>query len=286
MASVKAADTCCGSREMSTRIAVSPMVPSVAVAATSAVAATMSEGLVGGCRKRRCGADSGVPLSAVLTPANLNDGMMFAPLLDKAMKELPWLEPEYVVADRGYDYVKNYRAAADRKMTPIIRSRNTKPKKSSSVYDPVAGAPVCLGNIPMKYVRTDPDSGHHLFRCQIQGCRLKVKGTKAIRHCDDWSWEDPADDLRVLGIVARQSPEWRKHYTKRWAVERWFRSAKHSRLLDTHRQLSMNRVRLHAALSLLAWQATALARLQAEGRVQTKVTGKAGFRQMRIGAPA
>ena len=229
-------------------------------------------------------ADSGVPLSFILTPANVNDGTMFVSVVDKAMGELPWLEPKYILGDRGYDYRKNYPAAVDRGITPVINIRNSKPKGSSMVYEPVAGAPVCLGGKAMKYVRTDPETGHHLFRCPAKGCKLKAEGTKAIKHCDDQVWENPADNLRIVGIIARQSKEWDRQYDKRQSVERWFNSAKHSRLLDTHRQLSMARVRLHATLSVLAWQATAIARLQAENRIQTKLTGRVGFRQMRVSA--
>ena len=226
-------------------------------------------------------ADSGVPLGFILTTANTNDAPMFTPLADKAMKSLPWLKPSFIVADRGYDSERNHRAAVSRGITPIIHIRSN-PKGSSVIYDPVAGAPTCLGKQAMRYIRTDPETGHHLFRCPGQGCQLKTEGSKAIRHCDDEVWENPADNLRVVGIVARQSREWWALYNKRQSVERLFRSAKHSRLLDTHQQRCLERVRLHTALSLLAYSLTALAWLKAKGKVETRTAGRADFRQMRI----
>ena len=105
-------------------------------------------------------------------------------------------------------------------------------------------------------------TGHHLFRCPAKGCRLKEEGSKGWRHCDTELWEDPMDNLRVVGVVARQSREWVRHYAKRQSVERLFSSTKHSRLLDTHRFLGARKVQVHVALSLVAYQATVLARVK------------------------
>ena len=229
-------------------------------------------------------ADHGIPLGFIFTPGNTNDGKMFRPVLDKTIEELPWLKPSFVVADRGYDTVKNHRDSVDRGMVPIIHIRDLRSKKSSQIYDPVAGAPTCLGKTAMEYVHTDPATGHHLFQCKKGGCSLKDKSNGAWQYCDDEVWEDPYDNLRVVGIVARQSDEWWEHYAKRQAIERLFRSTKHSRLMNTHRYMSMDKVGLHTTLSLLTWQATALAQIKIDGAVKIGTTGKANFRQMRVGA--
>ena len=180
-------------------------------------------------------ANHGVPLAAILTPANRNDSPMLKPVLNRAAEGLPWLEPDYLIADRGYDSANNHRTVAGREIVPIIHIRTN--QEEAPVYDNVAGSPNCLGNVPMEYVRTDPETGHHLFRCPAEGCRLKEEGSKGWRHCDTEVWEDPMDNLRVVGIVARQSEEWDRHYAKRQSVERLFSSTKHSRLLDSHRFL-------------------------------------------------
>ena len=129
-------------------------------------------------------------------------------MINKAMDNLAWLKPNYVIADRRYDYKKCYQAADERGIVPIIHIRDTKGKNSSPVYDPVAGDPTCLGKKPMEYVRTDPETGHHLFRCAKGGCHLKPKSNGAWRYCDTDIWENPMENLRIVGIVARQSPEW------------------------------------------------------------------------------
>jgi IS5 family transposase len=223
-------------------------------------------------------ADHGVPLGFIITSGNVNDGQVFAPVIDKAMDDLPWLEPKYVIADRGYDYKKCYQATVDWGAVPIIHIRDTKAKGGSPVYDPVAGAPTCLGKKPMEYVRTDPETGRHLFRCAKGGCHLKPKSNGAWQYCDDEVWEDPVENLRVLGVVARASEEWSYHYAKRQAVERLFGCLKRSRNLETHFSRNISRMILHATLSLLAYQATALARVKAEGIME--------LRQMRVGVSA
>ena len=67
-----------------------------------------------------------------------------------------------------------------------------------------------------------------------------------------------------MGLLARCSEEWKAEYKKRPTIERYFSSGKHSRLLDTHRNLNMFKVSLHVMMSMLAYLATALAHLQAD----------------------
>ena len=143
------------------------------------------------------------------------------------------------------------------------------------MYDPVAGAPTCLGKTAMEYVYTDHETGHHLFQCPKGGCHLKPKSSGAWQYCDDQVWEDPMENLRIVGIVARQSQEWEDHYDKRQSVERLFGSLKRSRNLEDHFSRNIGRMRLHATLSLLAYQATALARIMQDGIKY--------LRQMRVG---
>ena len=81
-----------------------------------------------------------------------------------------------------------------------------------------------------------------------------------------------------MGLLPRCSAEWKAEYKKRPIIERYFSSGKHSRLLDTHRHLSMIKVSLHVAMSMLAYLATALAHLKADDY--------AHIRHMRIKLPA
>ena len=67
--------------------------------------------------------------------------------------------------------------------------------------------------------------------------------------------------LRIIGVIPRFTREWKELYKLRQAIERFFGSAKRSRLLNKQRCLSMNKVRMHAQLSLLSYSATMLGRL-------------------------
>ena len=205
-------------------------------------------------------ADYGVPLAFKVTPGNTNDSVMLPGVMDRLKERLPWLETKYLIADRGYDSEKNHRYCVEQGTIPIIHIRAASKSKNSPVYNNVLGCPNCMGGVPMTYIRTDSETGHHLFRCVSSGCHLKPKSNGAWQYCDTDVWEDPMDNLRVVGIVARQSPEWWEHYDKRQWVERLFSSTKRSRGLEDHTALNIRRVTLHLTMSILAYQATVLAR--------------------------
>ena len=96
-----------------------------------------------------------------------------------------WFTPSYVIADKGYDSNDNHKYLLDRGITPIIHLRSKPGRKQKGgdkgwydgIYDK-EGAPTCLGQVAMEYVRTNPDTGQHLFRCKKGGCKLKEKGNE------------------------------------------------------------------------------------------------------------
>ena len=110
-------------------------------------------------------------------------------------------------------------------------------------------------------VESDPEKGH-LYRCDPKGCRLR--GRKGVRYCDDWIWENRTDNPRIWGPVRRGSPQWKRLYRMRYAVERFFKSAKESRRLERHHIRGGSAVALHAAMSALVCQATAWVHVQAD----------------------
>ena len=220
-----------------------------------------------------CDAVYGFPLSYTILPANANDSPQLPKLIRKAEQEHPWLEMEYATADKGYDALKNFKFLDDRMIDPIILIRDT--YKHGDLYD-ARGRPICMGNKPMEYVSTDPDQGH-LFRCNPEGCHLKNQLAFSL-YCADTCYEQPEGELlRKVGRVARASQEFKDLYRHRQTIERFFRSLKHSRLLDQHRYRSFTKVKLHAALALLTYVATMLNKVLC-GRIQS-------MRQMRVRTP-
>ena len=179
----------------------------------------------------------------------------------------------------GYDALSNHEAVVKHGAIPIIHIRHAGtggfPDEGIRTK---RGIPSCDGWQTMEYVRTDPETRNHLFRCPAEGCHLRAAAGRRRKEedkkCGVELWLDPMDDLRELGFILRGSNEWVGHYNKRTTIERTFRSVKHSRNLDEHRHLSMVKVELHATLSLLTYQATMLARVKA-GDVDN-------LRQMRV----
>ena len=127
------------------------------------------------------------------------------------------------------------------------------------IYD-AEGRPLCLGQKPMQYVRTDPASGHYLYRCAAEGCHLNGQGL--VPNCHQEVWEDPEDNLRAIGVLPRHTAEWKRLYALRWSIERGFCILKHSRGLEGHRVRGKEGMELLADLSVLTYLPTALARLR------------------------
>ena len=173
-----------------------------------------------------------------------------------------------MLADKGYDSLPNFQHTVKQGIIPIIavrrpqKDKETGKRRFDGTYDE-DGRPVCVGGQSMAYLGTDQKGNHH-FRCPSEGCWLKDK-VDWSRYCNSGHSEQPEGKLlRIIGIVPRFTKLWRKIYNKRGAIERWFSSAKRSRLLDKHQLLKMGKISLHANLSTLAWLLTALARLKTD----------------------
>ena len=210
----------------------------------------------------------GLPIYINTQPANKNEGPWLRADLDAVLKQHPWLKPRYLVADKGYHALYNFQHAVQLGITPIIAIPKPPkdPKTGKRLYGGIYtadGRPTCLGGHPMDYRGTDAD-GEHYFRCPAKGCRLKDK-VDWSRYCDFEHSEKPAGKmLRIMGTVPRFTEQWNNLFRFRPSIERYFSSAKHSRLLDQHQYLSMAKVSTHAKMSTLSYLLTALAHLKAD----------------------
>ena len=75
-----------------------------------------------------------------------------------------------MIADRGYGSKNNRRVVLERGAIPIIHIKNIlknrkqpQERLSEGVYT-YEGIPTCLGQVPMEFVRSEPELGH-LYRC-------------------------------------------------------------------------------------------------------------------------
>jgi len=205
----------------------------------------------------------GVPLHYVLLPANQNDSPQLPRVVREARQVYTWLKPDYLSADRGYDSKANHEVLVRQGIKPIIHIRKPINSKLHGGIYSTMGEPTCMGSKTMQWLRTDPKTGRHLYRCPPSGCHRKTQAHMFMMNCGDQHWENPADDLRVISVVARASPEWKELYRKRSIIERGFSSLKRSRLLDRHQYLTQRKIRTHVALSMLTYVATMLAHVLA-----------------------
>ena len=201
-----------------------------------------------------------LPITFKVTAGNRNDSPELPAVIDQAYDTFNWFKPSVALADRGYDAHTNFEYLyLDHGIDPIIHIR--KPTADDGPYDGIYNEdilPLCLGNVPMEYVGQDGQGGH-IFRCRSEGCHLKDGLHAGIRHCDTVIVEDPTEHLRVLGGQTRRgSPEWDALYNKRWGVERVFKSMKESRRLEEHCVRGLKHITLHAVMSTLTYQASAL----------------------------
>ena len=207
-------------------------------------------------------ANYGLPLAHVVTTAKRNDSPELPAVIERAEALYPWFQPAVVIADRGYDSKANHEYLHQKGILPIIHiRRNGNAPLYGGIYTE-QGIPTCLGQVPMEYVRSDPEKGH-LYRCRAGGCHLAGSNRGGILHCDDEVWEDPRQNIRLFGVIRRDSPGWKALYAKRYAIERVFKSMKESRRLERHCVRGLRQITLHAMMSALTFQVTALVRVLA-----------------------
>ena len=212
-------------------------------------------------------ANHGIPLGVTVTTASRNDSPELPAVMDKTRGLFPWFQPRAAMADRGYDALSNYQHLHDSGTVPIILTRGLPEGRLFGGIFTKDGVPTCLGQVPMEYVRSDPEKGW-LFRCR--GCHLADSWAGMTPHCVDEVWQDPAENLRLFGAVRRKSEEWQGLYAKRQSIERCFKSLKQSRRLERHCVRGLRQVRLHCLMSVLSFQATALATVQAGARARMR----------------
>ena len=149
-------------------------------------------------------ANYGLPLAQITTTAKRNDSPWLPAVMDKARAALPWLQPTAAIADRGYDAASNHHYLDRQGVLPVILIRQTAKRGLVDGIYQKDGTPTCLGKVSMEYVRTDPVKGR-LYRCRTGGCHL-LGSRGGVKYCDDEVWEDPRGNIRLFGVLRRDSP--------------------------------------------------------------------------------
>ncbi len=208
----------------------------------------------------------GLSLEWETTSANRHDSIAFMSLMEKAFRDFQWFSPKVLTADRGYDYPEIHEYLRKRGILAIIHMR--KSSASDGLCDGIfneKGQPMCMGSIPMEFVRTDEERGH-LYRCVEAGCPLMER--KGVRYCDYELWVEPEENLRVIGFVARSSKEWDELYARREIIEQLFKAMKQSRRLERHCFRGKRNIELHISMCALTCVLKMLMNARA-GRIDT-----------------
>ena len=114
-----------------------------------------------------------IPLQMTVTTASRNDNPLLEPLLTDLVEWCDWFSLAngiIVIADRGYDSQHNNVFVHRSGGIPVIHKRRPPGGKLHDGIYTTDGVPTCLGQAEMEYIRTDPDTGHHLYRCPPGGC--------------------------------------------------------------------------------------------------------------------
>ena len=150
--------------------------------------------------------------------------------------------PETMIADKGYDVGPVYEACELRGVRPIIPLRQT-----PYVVAGRAKPPSCEHGA-WTFAGSDEKRGAAKYRCSTGECSPASVWLRA-------------DRLHTL--IPRESARWRKLYRSRGAVERGFGRLKGEWGLLPLRVRGLDRVRLHADLTILGKLAVALSRARA-----------------------
>jgi transposase, IS5 family len=181
-------------------------------------------------------AKTDLPLAWKVETAKMNESPTVPPLLDK-LKGLGF-QPETCALDKGYDGKAVYDACEDRGIRPVICLKQT-PAVKRGDHKP----PTC-------------EHGEWTFA----GADHKRKATKwrcPTGECQPASVWVKADRLHPL--VPRETLRWKALYRGRASVERAFGRSKNEWGLAPLRVRRIERVRLHADLTMLVQLACALA---------------------------
>ena len=204
-----------------------------------------------------------IPLVLVSSTGKDNDTRYLIPLMDKSAEQHE-LDTHVVIADRGYDSARNNEFLHRRGIAPVIHIRRLPNNALSDGIYTVDGVPTCMGGKEMEYVRTDPRTGRHMYRCPASGCERRGR-IRGYTTCDDSHWEDPEQNIRLFGgRIRRGSPEWKRTYRKRWSIERVFSRWNTFGRMGSHYFRDRARIHLHMQLQMLALQATILAKVRIE----------------------
>src|SRR4029077_12587287 len=186
---------------------------------------------------------TGLPIAWSVQTAKANESMFVAPLLDIARRR--GVLAATCAMDKAYDVTRVYEECAERDCEAVVPLRATPAVKRGEHLPP------SCSHGEWKFAGADRKRGASKWRCPPGECRP----------ASTWIRAD-----RLHPLMPRGSARWKATYRKRAAVEREFGRLKHEWGLGPLRVRSIDRVRLHADLTILTRLGCALSRARAMDR--------------------
>jgi hypothetical protein len=176
-----------------------------------------------------------LPLAWTVETGKMNETPTVAPLLDKL--HALGIDPETAALDKGYDNNRVYSACSERGIAPVIPLRQTPDVKKGK------DKPPCCEHGEWRFAGADHKREAAKWRCPTGQC----KPASVWVHAD-----------RLHPLIPRETLRWKGLYRGRASVERAFGRLKNEWSLAPLRVRRIERVRLHANLTILAQLSSAL----------------------------
>jgi transposase len=180
---------------------------------------------------------TGLPIAWSVQTAKANESNFVTELIDTAQRRGAMAAT--CAMDKAYDIGRVYEECAERGCEAVVPLRAT-PAVKRGDHRP----PTCEHG-EWKFAGADRKRGASKWRCPTGGCLPASTWIKADR---------------LHPLMPRESARWKATYRKRAAVEREFGRLKHDWGLGPLRVRGLDRVRLHADLTILTKLGCALAR--------------------------
>jgi hypothetical protein len=203
----------------------------------SAVSTRKGGGFYGFKLHLACCASTGLPVAWSAETAKSSESLFSAPLIDTARRR--GLAVDSAAMDMGYDNNRVYAECAERDCLPVMPLRRTPDVKKGKHLPPECEHGVWT------FAGADRKRGATKWRCPAGECAPASTWIKADR---------------LHPLIPRESKRFKAAYRKRASVEREFGRLKHEWGLGPLRVRGLDRVRLHADLTVLTKLACALMR--------------------------
>lgn len=201
---------------------------------------------------------SELPVALDVTPANVFDGEMAAPLLEHVVTTHGW-KIDFVMMDAGYDQVKNYETVRQYGAQAII-AMNKRGEKEPPEGIASDGTPRCTMGYDMVYWGADGD--RLKFRCpHAVG---KVDCPLGIATCSESNYgmvvkKRITEDIRRYCAPHRGTQNWKLLYNERTAVERCNARLKTNLTANDVHVRGIRKVKTYMFLNAIVLLASALA---------------------------